>query len=62
MIWDTGAHQTVITEDLLSDTFRQYLEDPIHDRLNYQSMPRYFLNAKGEDHEYVDGDGKIHCF
>ena len=31
MIWDTGAHQTVITEDLFSDKFREYLKDPIHD-------------------------------
>ena len=31
MLWDTGAHQTIITEDLLSKSFRQYLQDPSHD-------------------------------
>jgi hypothetical protein len=28
MIWDTGAHRTIITEDLLSESFRQFLKDP----------------------------------
>ena len=31
MIWDTGAHETVISEDLLSSDFRNYLKNPIHD-------------------------------
>jgi hypothetical protein len=31
MLWDTGAHATVITEDLLSEMFRQYLQQPTHD-------------------------------
>ena len=36
MIWDTGAHRTIITEDLLSESFRQFLKDSRHDpyRLN----------------------------
>jgi hypothetical protein len=120
------AHQTYITEDLLSDQFRQYLKDPIHDpyrskngvrvhvdaviglsnapigitgivmvvaksevpnerigilfgqklcidRLNYHSIPRRVLNAKGEDvdkgfwgsiviEEYIDKVGNIQSF
>jgi hypothetical protein len=31
MIWDTGAHRTIITEDLLSESFRQFLKDSRHD-------------------------------
>jgi hypothetical protein len=31
MIWDTGAHQTIITEDLLSESFREFLKDSRHD-------------------------------
>lgn len=32
MIWDTGAHRTIITEDILSEEFRERLRDPVHDR------------------------------
>ncbi|KAL2829268.1 hypothetical protein BDW59DRAFT_38570 [Aspergillus cavernicola] len=31
MIFDTGAHRTVIAEDLLSTSFREYLKNPVHD-------------------------------
>jgi hypothetical protein len=31
MIWDTGAHRTIITEELLSESFRQFLKDSQHD-------------------------------
>ena len=31
MLWDTGAHQTIISNELLSEEFRSYLQDPIHD-------------------------------
>jgi hypothetical protein len=34
MIWDTGAHQTIITEELLSEPFRRFLKDSRHD--NYR--------------------------
>lgn len=30
MIWDTGAHRTMISDELLSDNFRQYLTHDIH--------------------------------
>lgn len=31
MVFDTGAHRTIIAEELLSESFRQYLKDPVHD-------------------------------
>jgi hypothetical protein len=31
VLWDTGAQQTIVTEDLLSESFRRYLQDPQHD-------------------------------
>lgn len=31
MIFDTGAHCTIITEELLPRSFREYLKDPVHD-------------------------------
>lgn len=31
MIWDTGSHRTVITEELLPESFREYLQTPVHD-------------------------------
>lgn len=31
MVFDTGAHRTIIAEELLSEWFRQYLKDPVHD-------------------------------
>src|SRR5579862_7295647 len=31
MLWDTGAQQTIITEELLPESFRQHLKDALHD-------------------------------
>lgn len=31
MIWDTGSHRTIITEELLPESFREYLQTPVHD-------------------------------
>ena len=31
MVWDTGAHRTIITEDILSTEFRKYLATSVHD-------------------------------
>jgi hypothetical protein len=31
MLWDTGAHSTLVPEELLPKSFRDYLSDPIHD-------------------------------
>lgn len=30
-LWDTGAHACSISDDLLSDKFLEYLQDPVHD-------------------------------
>jgi hypothetical protein len=45
MLWDTGAHQTIITEDLLSEPFRQYLQDPSHDPYRSGDKLRVQLDA-----------------
>jgi len=45
MIWDTGAPQTIITEDLLSDKFRRFLQDPMHDPYRSQDGVRVLLDA-----------------
>jgi hypothetical protein len=31
MIFDTGAHRTIIADELLSASFREYLKDSVHD-------------------------------
>lgn len=31
MIWDTGAHRTIIADEILPPEFRKYLESPVHD-------------------------------
>lgn len=36
MLLDTGAHISIITDDMLDDEFRHYLIDPIHDE--YRSL------------------------
>ncbi|KAH0547925.1 hypothetical protein GP486_008334 [Trichoglossum hirsutum] len=45
MLWDTGAQQTVITEDLLSETFRQYLKGPQHDPYRTEDGLRVQMDA-----------------
>ncbi|OBT50616.1 hypothetical protein VE04_09560 [Pseudogymnoascus sp. 24MN13] len=31
ILWDTGCHSTVVSDDLLTEDFRKYLDHPIHD-------------------------------
>jgi hypothetical protein len=45
MLWDTGAHRTIIAEDMFSDVFRQYLQDPIHDPYRSQDGVRVQMSA-----------------
>ena len=45
MIWDTGAHRTIITEDLLSESFRQFLKDPQHDDYRLDNGLRVQMDA-----------------
>lgn len=37
MIWDTGAHYTLISEDILPPEFREYLKDSVHDPYRSES-------------------------
>ena len=46
MIFDTGSHRTVITEELLPPAFREYLRDPIHDP--YRSSDGTFVQVKSK--------------
>lgn len=47
MIWDTGAQMTFITEELLSDWFRQHLQSPEHNPY------------RGDNHTYVKIDALV---
>lgn len=31
MVWDTVAHRTIIAEEVLAPSFREYLKTPVHD-------------------------------
>ena len=31
MLWDTGAHRTIVAQDLLPESFQEYLKKPTHD-------------------------------
>lgn len=45
MIWDTGAHQTIVSEDMLSAEFQKYLKDPVHDPYRSQDGIRLQIEA-----------------
>jgi hypothetical protein len=45
MIWDAGAHRTIITEDLLSESFRQFLKDSRHDDYRLDNGLRVQMDA-----------------
>jgi hypothetical protein len=45
MIWDTGAHHTLISEDILSAEFREYLKDKIHDPYRSEDGTRLQIEA-----------------
>ncbi|TAQ84865.1 hypothetical protein B7494_g6804 [Chlorociboria aeruginascens] len=45
MLWDTGAHRTIISEELLSESFRRSLEDPIYDIYRSASGLRLQMDA-----------------
>ena len=38
-VWDTGAHACSISDDLLSDDFLAYLQDPDHDPYRNSNVP-----------------------
>jgi hypothetical protein len=45
MIWDTGAHETIITEELLSESFREFLKDSRHDAYRLSNGLRLQMDA-----------------
>lgn len=45
MLWDTGAQSTIITEDLLSESFRQFLQQPNHDPYRSENKLRVQVDA-----------------
>ncbi|KAI9766178.1 MAG: uracil DNA glycosylase [Geoglossum simile] len=45
MLWDTGAQQTIITEELLPESFRQYLKDALHDPYRTKDGLRVQMDA-----------------
>ena len=45
MLWDTGAHGCVITEDILTSRFRNYLKNPEHDA--YRDARGVFVQVDG---------------
>jgi hypothetical protein len=45
MLWDTGAHRTIITEEILPRDFRDYLKDPIHDAYRGENGTRVQMQA-----------------
>ena len=45
MIWDTGAHRTIITEELLSESFRQFLKDSRHNDYRLDDGLRVQMDA-----------------
>jgi hypothetical protein len=45
MIWDTGAHYALISEDILSAEYREYLKDSVHDPYRSKSGLRLQIEA-----------------
>lgn len=46
MIWDTGAHHTIITEDIPSPEMREYFKEPIHDPFRTEDVLALQIDAK----------------
>lgn len=46
LLWDTGAHGTIVSEDLLSTEFRNYLTHPIHDAYRDESGIRVQIDGE----------------
>jgi hypothetical protein len=45
MLWDTRAHQTIITEDLLTESLRKHLQQPVQDLYRSGDKLRVQLDA-----------------
>lgn len=46
MLWGTGAQQTIVTEELLSHSFRAYLQRSQHDPYRSADLSRVQIDAK----------------
>lgn len=44
-LWDTGAHTCSISDDILSEDFRAYLQDPVHDPYRNSNVPVVQVDA-----------------
>lgn len=60
MLWDTGCHQTVITEELLPESFRDYLKDEIHEPLPRQKWNTGTDGCLDRADEFADSY-YLHC-
>lgn len=45
LLFDTGAQQTIITDDILSHTFHRYLDEPINDPYRFDEGCRVQISA-----------------
>jgi hypothetical protein len=45
MLWDTGAQSTIVTDDILPDQFRRFLQEPSHDA--YRSADKLRVQMDG---------------
>ena len=45
LLWDTGAHTSIIVEDMLTPSFRAYLQDKQHDDYRSQDQTRVQVDA-----------------
>lgn len=52
LIWDTGAHGTVVSEDLLSSEFRNYSTHPIHDPYRNETGVKVAMMGKSVFSKY----------
>ncbi|OBT69092.1 hypothetical protein VE03_01391 [Pseudogymnoascus sp. 23342-1-I1] len=53
MLWDIGAQSTLISEDLLSDAFRNYFSQPEHDHYRNDDATRVQIEVRNVEIELV---------
>lgn len=45
LLWDTGAHWSIIVDEMLSADFREYLKSPLHDPYRCGARVRFQVDA-----------------
>ena len=45
LLWDTGAHWSIIVDEMLSADFREYLKSPLHDPYRCGAGVRFQVDA-----------------